>query len=73
MSTFTLPNGQITTREDMRECTLIVFEELKRELGRAPTMHELVEVTGVPVNITRAFLAVASKYLTDGRALRGRR
>lgn len=56
----------------MRECTLIVFEELKRELRRAPTMNELVEITGVPVNITRAFLAIASKYLTDGRDLRRR-
>lgn len=67
---YTLPDGTVTTREDMRECTLMVFEELKREHRRAPTMNELVEITGVPVNITRAFLAVAGKYLTDSRALR---
>jgi len=57
----------------MRECTLRCFDELQREHGRAPTMNELLELTGVPSHYTRAFLGVANKRLTDGRSLRRRR
>lgn len=70
---FTLPDGTVTSREAMRSCTMDVFDDFVRTLKRPPTIKELVDVSGVPANITKAFLAVANRRLTDGRALRYQR
>jgi len=58
------------TREEARECTLQCYGELRRELGRPPTLKELVELSGIPIPITRAFLTIASMKLSNPRALR---
>lgn len=58
------------TREEARECTLQCYEELKRELGRPPTLKELVELSGISIPVTRAFLTIAGKSLSNPRALR---
>lgn len=57
-------------RETYRECTLFCYDELLKEFGRPPTIQELTELTGISIPITRAFLTIAGKPLTDRRWLR---
>lgn len=70
-----LEDGTDVSSEDVRECVLSCYEELLREHGRPPTMREMGELTGVPLNYVKAILVANSKPLTDGRRLRyqGRR
>jgi hypothetical protein len=67
----TFPDGTKLEREGMRQGILQVFDELTNHHKRPPTMSEMLDLLdGTPIHYIRAFLSVAGKRLTDGRALR---